>query len=322
MNRVVSIALGCFLCVVLGTPFTASGMEALALISSLTGKAEVQRLHQNAFRELQLGEELFEGEVIHTHDHSRVSLLFSDGSVYTVYPNSRVTLSLGGRIQKGSSVVSSLSEGMMKGIGGIFKVEKKREALTAVPGIRKKIEEEEMGVRVVHPRNSIILTSRPHFCWTTRGGGGPFMVSLTLKGMGGELWTTETRETAVQYPKQRSALKRGQTYFLRVESREDTDLYDEVYFRVLEDQKAEEVKRVVTEMEALQESNPGDTTPQVLLVIFYMERGLYHQALAELEILDKTKPGERFVLEQRREIFAKIGFWKKWADVNQKLSAP
>ena len=210
MKKITPIAIGFFLSMALGTLTPASAGEAIALISSLAGKVEVERASQKELRAARLGEQLFENDVLHTYDHSRASLFFSNGSVITVYPKSRVALSAPGKDQKkGSPLGTSLSLGVMKGVRGIFAVEKKRETLTAVPGIRKKIEEEERGVRVLYPRNSMILNSKPHFRWKTQGEASSFMVSLTLKGMGGQLWTLHTKDTEIPYPRGKGELERG-----------------------------------------------------------------------------------------------------------------
>lgn len=322
MRSVAAMAVGCFLSIMLGGLSPSLGAEAIALISSLKGKVEVQRADQKGLQAARLGEQLLEGDVLYTYDNSKASLFFSDGSVLTVYPKSCVALSLRKKEKKeGSSLVASLSKGVMEGIGGIFSVEKKRETLTAIPGIRKKIEEEEMGVRVLYPRNSMILTARPHFRWRTGAKTRSFMVSLTLKGMMGRLWTLNTKETEIPYPKEQSALERGQTYFLKVASTDDPSLSDEVFFRVLEDQKAEEVRHLAIQMKALQKSNPDDSTPGLILATYYKKTGLYHRAMVQFYALEKENPGERFILEEQREIFAKIGFWKEWEKVNRKLNA-
>ena len=323
MRSVTAMAVGCFLSIMLGGLSPALGAEAIALISSLKGKVEVQRADQKGLKAARLGEQLLEGDVLYTYDNSKASLFFSDGSVLTVYPKSRLALSLRKKDKKGgSSLVSSLSKEVMEGIGGIFSVKKKRETLTAIPGIRKKVEEEEMGVRVLYPRNSMILTARPHFRWRTGAKTRSFMVSLTLKGMMGRLWTLNTRKTEIPYPKEQTALEQGQTYFLKVASTDDPSLSDEVFFRVLEDQKAEEVRHLAKQMKELQKSNPDDSTAGVILATYYKKTGLYHNALAQLDELETEKPGERFILEEQREIFAKIGFWKEWEKVNRKLNAP
>lgn len=322
MGRIVSIALGCFLFIMLSSISQATEKEAVALISSLKGKVEVQRAGQGTLRAVHLGEELFKDDVVYTYKNSRASLFFSDGSVITVYPNSRLVLSLREMDkQEGGSLVASLSKEVMKGMREIFSPAKKRETLTAVPGIRKKIEEEEKGIRVLYPRNSMISSSKPSFRWKTQGSGQIFMVSLMLKGMGGQIWTMNTEETEISYPEGKRGLDRGKTYFLRVESEEDSSLYDEVYFRVLDEEMVEEVRRFENKMEDLRKSNPGDKTPTFILAGYYKGKGLYHEALGEFEALERVTPGERFILEGKREVYAKLGFWKKWEEVNKKLVA-
>ena len=239
MSKIVSFFSGCFLFITLTSISPAAETNAIALISSLKGKVELERVHQTGLRAAHLGEELLEDDVLYTGRRSRASLLFSDGSVINVYPNSRVELSLRDTDKrKDVSVAGSLYKVVIKGVQGIFSAVKERETLTAVPGIRKKIEEEEeRGVRVSYPRNSMILISKPNFRWKTRGEGRMFMVSLTLKGMEGQLWTIRTKEADIRYPKGQKGLKRGQTYFLKVASVDDPSLSDEVYFRILEDQK-------------------------------------------------------------------------------------
>jgi hypothetical protein len=321
MRRISAIALACVLSIMVGRLSPAFGGDAVALISSITGKVELQRANEQGWGTARMGDQLFEGDVLQTHDNSKASLFFSNGSIITVYPKSRVALSLR-EMGKGSEsmLVTSLAKGVMEGIGGIFSAEKKRETLTAIPGIRKKIEEEEIGVRVLYPRNSTILTPRPDFRWRTSGKTGSFMVSLTLKGMRGRLWTLNTREMGIPYPKDQKPLERGQTYFVRVESMDDSSVSDEVYFRILDDRSAEEVIRITKQMEELQKSNPTDCTPEFILATSYRNRGLYHMALERLDTLEKKNPMERFILEEKGEIFAKMGFWKKWEEVNRKLN--
>ena len=188
--------------------------------------------------------------------------------------------------------------------------------------LRKKIEEEEeRGVRILDPRNSKILNSKPTFRWKTMRKDNIVMVSLTLKGTRGKLWTIQTEETKISYPDGRRGLDRHQTYFLRVENLVDSSLYDEVYFRVLDEKKAAEVMRFAKKMEDYRKLNPDDSTSFFILVVYYMEKELYHKALVELEKLEKENPGERFVLKKRRETFARIGLWTKWQEVNQMLNA-
>lgn len=320
MERKLSLALGVFLVVTAVSISSAGERSAIALISSLSGKVEVRRSHQKWLKRAHLGDQLFESDVLYTHKKARASLLLSDGQVITIYPDSRLELSLRGqRSKKKSTTIASLSKGMLKGFKGVFSPKRKRESLTAVPGIRKKAEKKESGVKVLYPRNSMILTPKPHFRWMKTGQDTHFMISLTVKGMEGRLWTLQTSKETAPYPKGRKALERGRTYFLRAQSRKDSSIYDEVYFMVLDNKKAEEVSGFVKKMEDLRKSDPQDHTPHFLLANYYRGKGLYHEALGAFEALEKKRPGERFVLEGKREIFAKLGFWEEWKQMKKRI---
>lgn len=322
MKKLMSIALGCFLFITTVNIPPAIGKDAIALISSLKGKVEVQQALQKGLRAVRLGERLFEDDVLYTYKNAKASVLFSNGSVMTISSNSRLRLSFNGMdIKKKDSVLASLSKGILNGMKGLFsEKEKGRFKKTIVAGIRKKTEEEEKSIRVLYPRNSMILTSKPTFHWKTGGKDELFMLTITLKGLGGKLWTIQTKKTEIPYPKGRKGLDRGQTYFLRIESEKDSSIYDEVYFRILDEEKAREVKRFANVMERLRKSSPGDSSPLFISAGYYKERGLYHEALAALEALEKENPGERFIFEGKREIYATLGLWKRWEAVNQKIN--
>ncbi len=229
MVRIVSIAVGLSFFFMLSWSAPASGAEAIALISSLSGKVEVRPAREKRFIAARLGDQLFEDDVLSTRNGARANLLFSDGSIISVFPNSRLELSLKkSDTGKGGSLVASLSRGSWKGLKGMFSAARKRETLTAVAGIRKEEANEEGGLEVLYPRNSVILESKPTFRWKAGLKGRMFMVSLTLKGMKGKVWTFRTEETSVPYPKGEKGPDKGQTYFLRVEREGGTNRYDEV----------------------------------------------------------------------------------------------
>jgi hypothetical protein len=318
------IVLGGLFFTAMSVPSRARGTDAIALVTSMKGKVEVRRADLEDFQAVRLGHQLFEEDVLRTYKNAGASLLLFDGSVVTIYPNSRLVLSSKKMDKKKSSVMASLSKGVLNSMKAVFSPSRKKETLTAVPGIRKKIEAEAEGVRVLYPRNSVILTSTPNFRWQLGSRGRRqmrFRVSLTLKGINGKLWTIQTAGTEISYPKGGKELAPGQTYFIRVENQSDAGLYDEAYFMVLDDKTKQEVQRFAKEMEKMQRSNPSDISPLIMLAVYYKEKGLFHEALVVLEKLDKKKPEEKFVLEEKRSVYAKIGFWNQWEAVNQKLQA-
>ena len=296
----------------------AVGADSAAVISSLSGKVEVQRSGLDGMNTARLGDQLFENDIVFTRKGARVSLLSSDGSLMTLSPDSQMKISPIME-KKGGGRVGLISKGLMKGLSGLFSSKKKRETRTIIAGIRKKAEEDKGRVKVLYPRNSMILTSNPSFRWRAEGGKEPFRISLTLKGMKGKLWSIQTGESKIAFPEGQKGLERGQTYFLRVESEKDKTLYEEVFFRVLDEKKAQEIMDFEGKLKDLLKSNPDDGSPAFILAGFYKKQGLFHRALEMIELLEKSNPKERFILEEKQEILAKLGLWEDWKAVDQKL---
>lgn len=320
MKRFWTTILACTVPLIFGFFQHAFGADPIARISSVDGKVEIQRAGKQAWVFARLGEPLFEGDVLQTHDRSKASLLFSSGSIATIQPKTRMTLVLRNTETDSKTFIGSLSKELIAGIGGIFPLQKKKETLTAIPGIRKKIEQEEMGVMILHPRNSKILTSKPLFRWKTQGKPASFAVSLTLKGMKGRLWNTTTDQMEISYPADQGALEGGQTYFVRVESRGNPQLSDEVFFNVMEEKETALVERAKEQMEEFKKQHPADATPMFVLAALYKSKGLFHLALEELDRLETLFLNDRFIAEEKLDILAKMGFWKEWEQLNQKLT--
>lgn len=305
------------LLIFLATP--AFGAEAIAVISSLTGNAEVQKSGQPDKKRLSTGDQLFENDQVFTNENSKVSLLYSNGSVINISSKSSIKISLKDAGAKKSAVSSFFSKKVMKGLQGLFSIKKKDKVVTAVAGIRKKEDEDGKEVRVLYPRNSMILSSRPDFRWQSGSKQGNLIISITLKGMTGKLWTISSRGKELPYPEGKEDLKRGQTYFLRVQSEDDSTVYEEVYFRVIDQKKAAEINEFIKEITKLIKAAPEDGTPYFILSGFYKQNGFFHEALDALDAFEKIQPGGKYILEEKRDLYAKLGLWDEWETIKEKV---
>lgn len=294
------------------------GADAAAVISSLSGKVEVRRAGQQGLTEARLGEKLFDQDVLYTRKGARASVLLSDGALMVLSSDHQIAIS-SAETERGS-VRFRLSTHVMKGLSGLFSLGQKREIKTLVAGIRKK-EEGPARVRVLYPRNSVILTPTPSLRWQAKGSEGSFTVSLTLKGMQGSLWSLRTGEFEVPFPVGQKPLERGQTYFLRVENDRDATIADEVYFRVLDEKRVRQLQELEAQMAALKRSDPDDLAPSFILAGFYKKSGISHRALEEIERLEKADPDNRFILEEKAELLADVGLTEEWQAVTRKLEA-
>jgi hypothetical protein len=49
--------------------------------------------------------------------------------------------------------------------------------------------------------------------------------------------------------------------------------------------------------------------------------GLLHKALQEIEWMENANPKERFILQEKAGLLAKLGLWEDWEAVDKKLKA-
>ena len=80
---------------------------------------------------------------------------------------------------------------------------------------------------------------------------------------------------------------------------------------VMAENEAKETADLKSKMDELRKREPNDHTPHFILANYYMEKGLYHEALATLEALEGLRPGERYLLDRKRDILAKVGLREK-----------
>jgi hypothetical protein len=264
----------------------AAGDRAVALVSSVSGEVKLQRPGAGELLPVALGDQVFTADVLYTFANARASLLMADGSIFTLHPDSRMALAaLSGGDGKQGTVISTLSSSVAGGLKDLFAPRNKRESLTAVAGFRKATSPARTDgapLRILYPRNSIITAQRPRFSWHS-GAGGETTVSLTLKGIGGNLWRAKSAGDTLVYPEDRPPLVPGQAYFLRVAAAGNPDAVEEVYFSVIEPAAATEVADLERQMDTLRSENPGDVTPDVVLAGYYRSMGLHHRALTTLQ---------------------------------------
>jgi len=298
----------------------AQGAEALAIATSVSGEAKVQGSGSGELLPVSVGQPFFHKDVIYTFAGGRVSLLFSDGSIYSIHPESRLSLDRAPGAGK-NTMLSSLAGKLGGGLKDMFTEAGKQEALTAVPGFRKPATQKEGAekVRILYPRNGMIMEKRPQFLW--RGPAGGVTVSLTLKEPLGKVWSLTSDRQTVSYPSDHPGLIPGNTYFLKIESQTGAAGTEEVYFSLLQDREIQEIQDLANQLQADRDKHPRDTTATVLLIELFAGKRLFHQALAELDRIQHDASMRIYALQKKRKIYHEIGLWEEWEKAGKGLQA-
>ena len=143
MHRVTLVVLGLLMAVLSVSQARSAIADAIALLTSISGKVEITKSQTRSKRLAAIGDRLFENDILQTRKNATASLLFTDGTIVKIFSNTRLSLTLKAKSEAmGSRQIGPLSKGILKGVKDIFSGETKKETLTAVPGLRKKIEGE------------------------------------------------------------------------------------------------------------------------------------------------------------------------------------
>ena len=140
---------------------------------------------------------------------------------------------------------------------------------------------------VISPRRTALLDSRPNLRWHPVAEASHYTATL-LKNGTEEVWSEETTATEINYPSDSPALEPGVEYILVVET--DTEAFSldaptlpgGVGFRLLDEEKAEEIRAAKAEIQNL---DLDETAKALALAFLYSENGLTAEAIAILESL-------------------------------------
>lgn len=151
------------------------------------------------------------------------------------------------------------------------------------------IPEEEPVLTINAYHNTAIMESRPTLSWTSNTAATNSVFVVTLIEIGGDsVFRNETASSSIPFPENASSLKWGAEYRLSVSLKDNPSVEAHADFSILSEQKANEVKQLVSEIE--KEYSDGDalTARYMLLVELYINYGLYHDGISALGALRRV----------------------------------
>ena len=143
---------------------------------------------------------------------------------------------------------------------------------------------------VISPRYSYLRDHTPTFRWNSVPGAKSYTVRLLQQNLG-ELWQAEVEENEVTYPDSAPPLKYGVGYLLIVETEGGkTSLTDggwNLGFKLLDDQKIDEVAQEVAELEV--SVNLSAAVKAIALAEIYRDYYLITEAIDILQTLTNSE---------------------------------
>ena len=280
--------------------------QCLAVITEIKGKAVYKEAWMSQFAKATWGIRLFNGDQVSTDDKSEVRLLYSDNSFVTVGPNSLITIS-------GAEPIATEQAGEVKTISSAIgvnfssfafkKVENKD--VGALAGVRSA--DMELTIDLESPYSTTIRTDHPAFSWIPKSTYDSYTVNLySSKGL---VWSRKVNESTLRYPENEKGLEFGESYFWNVEGEYliNTDKSSNHKFSVLTPEKSREVEGKEFSIRNAFGDDPESSSLHSVLGAFYIDQGLFQDAITEFQIISKINADAPMPHEILGSLYSEVG---------------
>jgi hypothetical protein len=294
-----SIVLVVFL---LSTPTTHSqSNSSLAVISDVEGTVYLHNVENDEPLKVVFGTRLVQGDRVETGKKASVSMLFSNGNLISLGPNSNITIS--GNQSNGSS------RNIGAGMAGNFSDLAMRQDNKGEMGVLMDLRSEETSQLIipVSPCNTMVASNTPNLKWESKKPADEFVVRL-YDGEG-LVWEQHTTATALVFPGDKAALKYGQAYFWNVEGRDLINSFRSLNqkFTILPEEKINEIQKEEKKLKEMFADNPGSSSLYSLLGAYYAKSGLLEDAIRAFETVRDANPEATLPHEILGVLYSDVG---------------
>lgn len=282
----------------------AQDAERVALVTDLEGSVLLATSGTSSFGPTTWGVQLFEGDQIKTLDDSNASILFSNGNLLTLGPNSSMTISSGPSTAEAGPVrtfqgeyVADASDMTLHRAGA--------GEIGALGGLRSG--GNSGGIDPLSPRNTKIRSGRPIFSWHAGADFEIYTVKVLTES--GTVWSTETTETHVAYPEDAAALAPATKYFWKVEGEEMLDVVTSpvVEFEVLTTEAASKIEAGETDIRTTFGDETKTSSYHFVLGSFYAKQGLLSDAIESFVAIASEHPDAARPQEILGQLYYEVG---------------
>ena len=274
---------------------------ALAVISDVKGSVALIQPQSDDSYKVVFGMQLAKGDRLETGRKASVSLLFSNGNLVSLGPNSSITISGN---QSGNS-----SMNIGAGMAGNFSDLAMRQDNKGEMGVLMDLRSDETSQQIIplSPCNTMISTSTPGLKWDSRKPADEFVVRL-YNGQG-LVWEKRTTATSLTFPQDEADLEYGQSYFWNVEGEDLINSFRSLNqkFTILPEEKIKEIKEEEEKLLGMFTDDPGNSSLHSLLGAYYAKAGLFEDAISAFERVRDSNPEATLPHEILGGLYSDVG---------------
>ena len=247
------------------------------------------------------GMQLGQGDQVETGRKAGVSLLFSNGNLISLGPNSSIVIS--------GNQSGDPSMNIGAGMAGNFSDLAMRQDNKGEMGVLMDLRSDETSQQIIplSPCNTMISNNAPLLKWDSRKPADEFVVRL-YNGQG-LVWEKRTTATSLTFPQDEATLAYGESYFWNVEGEDLINSFRSLNqkFTILPEEKIREIKEEEKKLLGIFTDDPGNSSLHSLLGAYYAKTGLFEDAINAFELVRDSNPEATLPHEILGGLYSDVG---------------
>lgn len=281
--------------------FAQNNTSALAVISDVQGDVLLLKVNQVEGTEAVFGMKLEKGDQVKTEKKASVTLLFSNGNLISLGPNSNITISGN---QNGDQATN-----IGAGMAGNFSELALHQDNKGEIGVLMDLRSDETAQQIIpmSPCNTMIANIKPRLLWESKKPADEFVIRIYNSQ--GLVWEKRTTDTHMDFPEGEQALEYGSSYFWNVEGEDLINSFRSLNqkFTVLTAEKIKEKKLEEEKLAGLFADDQNNSSLHSLLGAYYAKCGLLEDAIIKFEIVRDANPGATLPHEILSSLYSDVG---------------
>ena len=279
----------------------AQNPSSLAVISDVQGSVYLNKSGSDDPIKAVFGTQLGQGDRVETGKRASVSMLFSNGNLISLGPDSNITIS--------GNQASGSSRKIGAGMAGNFSDLALRQDNTGEMGVLMDLRSDATSQQIIpiSPCNTMISNNMPSLRWESKKPADEFVIRL-YDGEG-LVWEQRTTATSMEFPENEAALNYGQSYFWSVEGMDLINSFRSLNqkFTILPEAKIHEIKNKEKKLMEMFADNPGSSSLYSLLGAYYAKAGLLEDAIKAFETVRDANPDASLPHEILGGLYSDVG---------------
>lgn len=278
-----------------------SNTAALAFISDVQGSVYLNKRGSDDPLKAVFGTQLVQGDQVETGRRARVSMLFSNGNLISLGPNSNITIS-GNQSGNGSR---NIGAGMAASFSDLAMRQDNKGEIGVLMDLRS--DESSQQIIPLSPCNTMISTNKPKLSWESRKPADEYVVRL-YNGEG-LVWEKRTTATHLEFPGDESGLEFGTSYFWNVEGEDLINSFRSLNqkFTILPEGDISKIKDEEQKLYGKFQDDQGSSSLHSLLGAYYAKAGLLEEAIGEFELVRDANPDSTLPHEILGNLYSDVG---------------